>query len=127
MNVNLTPALEEFIAKQVATGHFNNNSEVVRAALRLLVREYEKAQKEHIEYLRGAIAEGLAQVERGEVYTLEELKQSVADAREQRRAMKGRKVSSKAATRAAAKWLAEDPPKKKATKKSTKRGARKRA
>lgn len=65
MNVNLTPALEEFIAKQVASGHFNNNSEVVRAALRLLVREYERSQTEHVEHLRKALARGLDDVANG--------------------------------------------------------------
>lgn len=98
MNVNLTPALEEFIAKQVATGHFNNNSEVVRAALRLLVREYERAQKEHVEYLRGAIAEGLAQIERGETHTWEEVKAELARARKKRRT-KSKKAASKRSTK----------------------------
>lgn len=36
MNVSLTPELERFVAGRVASGRFQNNSEVVRAALRLL-------------------------------------------------------------------------------------------
>jgi antitoxin ParD1/3/4 len=98
MNVNLTPALEEFIAKQVASGHFNNNSEVVRAALRLLVREYERAQKDHVEYLKSALAEGLAQVERGETHTWEEVKAGLERARKKRRA-KIKKAASKRSTK----------------------------
>lgn len=37
MNVSLTPKLEEFIRKKVSSGLYNNASEVVREALRLLV------------------------------------------------------------------------------------------
>ena len=37
MNVSLTPRLEEFIRKKVSSGLYNNASEVVREALRLLV------------------------------------------------------------------------------------------
>jgi putative addiction module CopG family antidote len=36
MNVSLTPELERFVAGRVASGRYQNNSEVVRAALRLL-------------------------------------------------------------------------------------------
>ncbi|MXQ12405.1 type II toxin-antitoxin system ParD family antitoxin [Microvirga makkahensis] len=39
MNVSITPELEQFVAAQVATGQYQSASEVVRAALRLLVRE----------------------------------------------------------------------------------------
>ena len=37
MNVSLTPALEDFVRRKVATGLDNNSSEVVREALRLMV------------------------------------------------------------------------------------------
>jgi hypothetical protein len=37
MNVSLTLALEEFVRRKVATGLYNNASEVVREALRLMV------------------------------------------------------------------------------------------
>jgi len=37
MNVSLTSALEEFVRRLVATGLYNNASEVVREALRLMV------------------------------------------------------------------------------------------
>ena len=39
MNVSLTPELEKFIRKKVSSGLYNNASEVVREALRLLVRQ----------------------------------------------------------------------------------------
>ena len=37
MNVSLTSALEEYVRRKVASGLYNNASEVVRAALRLMV------------------------------------------------------------------------------------------
>jgi len=37
MNVSLTSALEEYVRRKVATGLYNNASEVVREALRLMV------------------------------------------------------------------------------------------
>lgn len=35
MNISFTKQQEEYIAKQVATGEYQNNSEVIRDALRL--------------------------------------------------------------------------------------------
>jgi putative addiction module CopG family antidote len=37
MNVSLTPALEKYIRRKVASGLYNNASEVIREALRLLL------------------------------------------------------------------------------------------
>lgn len=37
MNVSLTPALEAYVRRKVATGLYNNASEVIREALRLMV------------------------------------------------------------------------------------------
>ena len=39
MNVSLTPELEEFVRKRVASGAYGSASEVMRAALRALDRE----------------------------------------------------------------------------------------
>ncbi len=39
MNVNLTPELEELIHSKVRSGLYNNQSEVVREALRLLAEQ----------------------------------------------------------------------------------------
>jgi antitoxin ParD1/3/4 len=38
MNVSLTPELEKYINKQVASGFYHSSSEVIRDALRLLVK-----------------------------------------------------------------------------------------
>lgn len=38
-NVSITPELDRFITTQIASGRYQNASEVMRAALRLLERE----------------------------------------------------------------------------------------
>ncbi len=45
MNVSLTPELERYIRRKVATGLYNNASEVIREALRLLVAGERDAEK----------------------------------------------------------------------------------
>ncbi len=45
MNVSLTPELERYIRRKVATGLYNNASEVIREALRLLVTREGDAEK----------------------------------------------------------------------------------
>jgi antitoxin ParD1/3/4 len=44
-NVHLTPALEQFARECVDSGRYNNISEVMRAALRLLQEREERRQK----------------------------------------------------------------------------------
>ena len=66
MNINLTPELERLVQEKVASGLYNNHSEVVREALRLLV-ERDKQREAQLDGLRNALAEGLAQADRGEL------------------------------------------------------------
>jgi len=62
MNVSLTPRLEELVQNQVKSGRYNNASEVVREALRLLEdRETGKYNK-----LKAAVMEGFEALDRGE-------------------------------------------------------------
>jgi antitoxin ParD1/3/4 len=61
MNVSLTPQLEAMIRQRVASGRYNNASEVVREALRLL------EERDRLEHLRSLIAVGVAEAERGEL------------------------------------------------------------
>lgn len=61
MNVSLTPQLEELVRNKVASGRYNNASEVVREALRLL-EEYDR-----YEAFRAAVAAGYEEAERGEL------------------------------------------------------------
>jgi len=57
-SVALNPHFEQFIRTQIDSGHYNDESEVVRAALRLLEDQQSK-QAIQIEALRTAIAAGL--------------------------------------------------------------------
>lgn len=63
MNVSLTPELADLVKKKVSTGLYGNSSEVVRAALRLMVER--EGAGEEAEW-RGRIQHGLAQADRGE-------------------------------------------------------------
>lgn len=56
-NVNLTPALDRFVATRVKSGRYENASEVIRAALRAL-QQSEHEDKAKLEALRAAIQEG---------------------------------------------------------------------
>ena len=67
-NVHLTPELERFAKACVAEGRYNNVSEVVRAALRLLL-DQEEVRQELIESLRKAEEEA----DRGETFSIEEV------------------------------------------------------
>ena len=70
MNFSLTPSLEQFVRDRANSGDYNNASEVVRDALRLLKRvEEERAIK--IERLRAAIQEGDEAIARGDIIKLE--------------------------------------------------------
>jgi antitoxin ParD1/3/4 len=61
MNVSLTPELEAMIRQQVDSGRYNNASELVREALRLLD---ERQRRQH---LRSLLAVGLEQAQRVEL------------------------------------------------------------
>jgi len=59
--VSLTPELEAMIRQQVESGRYNNASEVVREALRLL------DEHQRVQHLRSLLAVGLEQAQRGEL------------------------------------------------------------
>ncbi len=73
-NVHLTPELERFAGKCVKSGRYNNVSEVVRAALRLL-QEAEERRRQFAAMLREAEAEA----DRDGTFTLDSV---LAEARE---------------------------------------------
>ena len=56
-NINLTEELDRFVLAKVASGHYENASEVVRAALRTLAREEERYEAK-LAALRSAIDAG---------------------------------------------------------------------
>jgi len=65
MNLSLTPQLEIFIRECAESGDYNNASEVVREAVRLLKRTTEERAIK-LKYLREAIAEGDVAISRGD-------------------------------------------------------------
>ena len=69
MNVSLTPALEKLVQQKVDSGLYNNASEVVREALRLL-KETEEVRRAKLKRLRSALAKGEADVAAGRVTLL---------------------------------------------------------
>ncbi|WP_304164105.1 type II toxin-antitoxin system ParD family antitoxin [Phenylobacterium aquaticum] len=69
-NVNLTDHLAHFIDLNVESGRFQNASEVVREALRLLEHQQQEDELK-LEALRQAIAVGMADIAAGRFISLE--------------------------------------------------------
>lgn len=65
MHFSLTPSLEQFVRDRAGSGDYNNASEVVREALRLL-RRVEERQALDLERLRAAVHEGDVAIEQGD-------------------------------------------------------------
>jgi antitoxin ParD1/3/4 len=57
-NVNLGERFETFIADQIREGRYQNASEVVRAALRLL-EDREAERKKQFDYMKAAITQAM--------------------------------------------------------------------
>lgn len=69
-NINRTEHFDKFVAAEVKSGRFGNASEMVRKGLRLMgTRKREEQAKS--KWLRGAVQEGLDEIERGEGRTYE--------------------------------------------------------
>ena len=66
MNFSLTPSLEQFVRDRANSGDYNNASEVVRDAIRLLKRAEERRALK-IERLRAAIRGGDEALARGDI------------------------------------------------------------
>ena len=56
-NVNLTAELDRFVTETIATGRYENASEVIRAGLRAL-EERDQLHQAKLATLRGALEEG---------------------------------------------------------------------
>lgn len=65
MNISLTPPLEALVQAKVESGFYNNASEVVREALRLM-HERDQRDAAKLERLRNEATLGLSALERGE-------------------------------------------------------------
>ena len=65
MNFSLTPELEIFVRDRASSGEYNNASEVVREAIRMLKRsDDERAEK--MKWLKSAIKQGDDAIDQGE-------------------------------------------------------------
>ena len=71
MHISLTPRLEKMVREKVASGQYNNASEVVREALRLM-GEFEEVRRRKLERLREEIARGEADLAAGRFVSLED-------------------------------------------------------
>ena len=65
MHVSLTPRLEEMVKEKVASGLYNNASEVIREALRLMEQQ-DRMLDIKGQALRDAVLLGFDQAEQGE-------------------------------------------------------------
>jgi antitoxin ParD1/3/4 len=68
MNVSLTPVLEKLIQEKVKSGAYNNASEVVREALRLL-EEKDKIRDLKLQKLKVELQTGLDQLDKKQYST----------------------------------------------------------
>ena len=69
-NVSLTKHFDEFVEKNISTGEYQNASEVIRDALRLL-QARQKEEKLKLQRLREAADVGLAALEAGDYINLD--------------------------------------------------------
>lgn len=65
MHISLTDRLDDYVREKVASGLYNNASEVVRDALRRQI-EAEQANAAKLQALRDAVQLGIDQADRGE-------------------------------------------------------------
>jgi antitoxin ParD1/3/4 len=73
MNISLTPELENAVKAKVASGLYNNTSEVIREALRDSLRRENENQ-----WIQREAAIGFAQLEAGEVVKVNSKKEFLA-------------------------------------------------
>ncbi len=65
MHISLTPELEKIVKEKVASGLYNNASEVIREALRFMQTNEDLVQQMKLDYLRQRLADGVADLEAG--------------------------------------------------------------
>ena len=68
-NISFPPELEAYVDAKVASGEYAHASEVVREGIRLMMR----TEAEKLEWLRNAIGQAVAEADRGEFLTEEEV------------------------------------------------------
>ena len=64
-NIELTERFDRWIEAGVASGRYRSASEIIGEALRLL-EQREREEQAKLEWLRGAVQQGIGELERGE-------------------------------------------------------------
>jgi antitoxin ParD1/3/4 len=78
MNVSLTKELEKFVHSKVDSGFFQNASEVVRSALRLM-KERDTERENQLAWMQRAIDKGWDEAKAGQLRTGEAVKSEMAE------------------------------------------------
>jgi antitoxin ParD1/3/4 len=86
MNISLTPELVKLVKAKVKSGMYNNASEFMREAVRQYETTRDYLYQIKLAQLKADIAEGVAQIERGEYssFSLEELQRDIKKARKRK-------------------------------------------
>lgn len=71
MTIQLPPDVEAIVKAKVASGAFANESDVLAAAVRVFEREDSERESQKAR-LRGMLQDAIEQVERGEVFDVDE-------------------------------------------------------
>ena len=84
MNVNLGLTFDKFVAKLLASGLYQSQSEILREALRLL-KEREELKRRRLEGFRKELGVGIEQADRGQFVDGEKAFQKLRKRNEERR------------------------------------------
>lgn len=76
-SINITDQLNSWISQKVSSGDYNNASEVIREALRLMKSNDEREQLE-LDFLRQKVLTGVNQADRG-IYSPRDIAQILAE------------------------------------------------
>ena len=78
MNVSLTTELEKFIHSKVDSGYFQNASEVVRSALRLM-KERDTEREHQLIWMQREVDKGWDEAQAGKLIPVDTVKSEMAD------------------------------------------------
>ncbi len=70
MNISLTPVLENMVKAKVESGYYNNASEVIREALRLMDTNEQLLTQAKLSLLQKHLAEGVDDIATGKITSL---------------------------------------------------------
>ena len=81
MHISLTPELETKVKQKVASGYYNNASEVIRDALRFWEKNEELVQYMKLEMLKKRLSTGADQARQGE-FVAQSVSEIIAETRD---------------------------------------------